>query len=392
VEPQPFLAKRTEVTTIKNDVMKQVSDLSAQVLVNEEVITKLNNNFDLNKQYMTSNAKPAIKKVEKLESNGVMDILTLQLLEKITSNETAISEMKDVLATIDHNNNNHNELDKTFNFKLDGTDITEIAKHVQNLDGDDSPLAKVKSTVMQAEKSISDLSKTESEFRNRVQKIEQYIAGFKIEQHIADYLKHNQTNNNNNNTPDKNSSNNKPRNTPAENETLDHDVVIIGDSNTKNIDMKTVGRGTSRKRFTCYTIPQTINFINTANIITPPKKIVLHLGTNHVKNVETTIEQLQLEFDELIALAQTRFPTARIYISSVFCRMRKEDVQNKVIKMLNNYLSEFCDKTPGFTLVDNSNIHHKDMKDPLHVNSTGFHTFICNLRVTVFGEKHNLRR
>ena len=152
--------------------------------------------------------------------------------------------------------------------------------------------------------------------------------------------------------------------------------------------MGKIGRGTTRKRFTCYTIPQAIHFINTANIVVPPKKVVLHMGTNDVK-VGPEIDQLRAEYDRLIELARNKFPAARIYISSVFCRMKKDDKLNELINSVNTYLAEYCDRTALFTLVDNSNISHKDMKDPLHVNPTGFHTFLCNLRVTVFGEKHS---
>ena len=178
---------------------------------------------------------------------------------------------------------------------------------------------------------------------------------------------------------------------PAEHQTLEHDVVLIGDSNTKNIDMDLIGRGTSRKRFTCYTIPEAKQFLNTANIIRQPKKVVLHLGTNDVK-VGPSIDHLRDEYNELIVLARSKFPDARIYVSSVFCRMRKDDKLNDLINMLNDFLEEYCDRTPMFTLVNNSNIHHRDMRDPLHVNATGFYTFLCNLRVTVFGEKSSSSR
>ena len=155
--------------------------------------------------------------------------------------------------------------------------------------------------------------------------------------------------------------------------------------------MAYIGRGTSRKRFTCYTIPHAINFINTAHIVTPPKKIVLHLGTNDVK-MGNDIDQLRASYDELIKTTRSTFPSARIYVSSVFCRMLKDDELNGTIRELNKYLNHYCDITPLFTIVNNSNIVHKDMKDPLHVNATGFHTFLCNLRVTVFEEKPNPKR
>ena len=279
------------------------------------------------------------------------------------------------------NNNNNNKHDETFHFKLNDEEIDEIAKHVQRLDDEDTPLASLRSVVSKTETCIQQLRDTEKDVGDRLVQIEQHIKNLTNKQQSS-------TPPNSNNTSSIGASS-KPKFVPAENETLDHDVVIIGDSNTKHIDMRTLGRGTSRKRFTCYTIPQAITFINTANIIKQPKKVVLHLGTNHAKFADCNPEQLQIEFDGLIALTRRRFPSARIYLSSVFCRMKESDKRNETIKVVNTYLSEFCDKSPNFTLVNNSNIHHKDMKDHLHLNPTGFHTFVSNLGVTVFGEKHS---
>ena len=327
---------------------------------------------------MATHVKPAIKKLEK---GGVIDKISTQLLDKVTANETAIAELK-ISAEAANGANN------TLHLDLNEDEVDEIARHVQSLlHADKSLLASVKTSIKNTERELQALARTESEARDRLLKIEEQITNF-VTQDDLKTLKPQPTKQT---TPTKTSYISKSKYEPAEHQTLNHDVIIIGDSNTREIDMGTIGRGMSRKRHTCYTIPHVINFINTANIVTPPKKVVLHIGTNDVR-LGNDIEQLRSNYNELIQLARTKFPTARIYISSVFCRMKKDDKLNEVIAVLNEHLCEYCDITPLFTLIDNSNIHHKDMKDPLHVNATGFHTFICNLRVTVFGEKHNSRR
>ena len=368
---------RVEFSSVKDNITGQIAELNSKVIINEEEISKLREQHKTNDQYIVSHVKPVVKKLEK---GGLIDMMSKTLLEKITANEESIRGMKrpveSTAASVD--------MDKTLNMNLSDDEITTIAHHVLSLDGDDTPLGSVKSSVAEAKQRIMDISQKETESVQRFDAIEKQLITLKS---MYDSLRQTPSKASNNNVINNNKSSSKP----AENETLNHDVIIIGDSNTKKIDMGSIGRGTTRKRFTCYTIPQTVHFLNTANIVTPPKKVVFHLGTNDVK-LGSSVQQLCEQYNHLIELARCKFPSARIYISSVFCRMSKTDRLNIVIAGLNEHLIKFCDGTPQYTLVDNSNIHHKDMKDPLHVNPTGFHTFICNLRVTVFGEKPNSRR
>ena len=72
--------------------------------------------------------------------------------------------------------------------------------------------------------------------------------------------------------------------------------------------------------------------------------------------------------------------------------MNKADPLNTMIKTLNQELETFCDKTPLFTYMDNSDISHKDMGDTKHVNPSGLHAFVCNIWKVVFGERYNPSR
>ena len=148
--------------------------------------------------------------------------------------------------------------------------------------------------------------------------------------------------------------------------------------------MKKLGHGLSRKRYTCYTIPQAMTFLNTATIKKQPKQVLLHLGTNDVVNSQ--VDQLKKDYKELITLARKSFPEARIYISSVFVRMKKNDPLNKTIQNINSHLEDFCDRTQRYTFISNRNILHQDMRDPKHVNPTGFYMFVCNIRRTMFND------
>ena len=132
-------------------------------------------------------------------------------------------------------------------------------------------------------------------------------------------------------------------------------------------------------------------FVNTATIKHQPKRVMIHVGTNDVEG-ESDEQQLKKDFADLIKLLRKAFPTARIFFSSIFVRKKREDPLNKVINNLNIDLEAFCDKTPKFTWLDNSDISHKDMADIKHLNPSGLHAFVCNIWKTVFGEQYKPRR
>ena len=154
--------------------------------------------------------------------------------------------------------------------------------------------------------------------------------------------------------------------------------------------MLNIGRGKTRKRFTCYTIPHVMQFLNTANVVQQPTKVLIHVGTN---DVETKKEpQLRKEVDNMIQLLRNTFPDARIFLSSIFVRKQKEDTLNNIIRTMNQYLEDFCDRTQRYTFMDNACISHNNMQDAKHVNPAGLHQFITNIRLAVFGERLNSSR
>lgn len=346
----------TQLSTIRNNVETQISEMNARVLVNEEEIKTIKQDLLCDKTYLSSHIKPAVKKLEK---GGLLDCLSTDLLKKIQMNEKAVADLKTVVDDI-----NNSEMDRTINYDLSDRDMHVIADYIRTQEIDNFTVG-FEESLKKVEDKVNNLLNTNRDaMSERFRQLELQIKDMKPES--------------------KKSQNEKQ---PAINQTLEHEVVIIGDSNTTNIDMSDVGRNTKRKRFTCYTIPQTKEFLNTADIKVQPKKVMLHLGTNDV--VDTDVETLKQEYHELTVLARSKFPQARIYISSIFNRKSKTDDLNVPIGILNQHLEEFCDTTARFTFIDNSNILHKDMRDAKHVNRTGLDTFIWNIRITVFGESFN---
>ena len=354
----------TQISSLKEDLGSKVIALSGRVLVNEENIAALETTISNNSSYLDLHVKPAVKKLEK---GGLIDSISPALIKKISANEAAIMELKTQLTD--------SVMDKTLHYGLSESEMENIALHVHEIE-------------------TTHPSTNKHNNEERFGKLDDEIQ--KLRDIINNRLQNNNYNNNNKNKNNTNQSSQQQgrgfvsKFTPDENETLDYDTIIIGDSNTKKIDMSSLGRG-PRKRYTCYTIPHVTNFLNTATIKRQPKKVMVHIGTNDVEgNLNET--ELRRCFADLIALLRKTFPTARIFFSSIFVRMRKDDPLNSKISSLNSQLEEFCDKTPLFTLMDNSDISHEDMADKKHLNPSGLHAFICNIWKVIFGERYKPQR
>jgi hypothetical protein len=188
-------------------------------------------------------------------------------------------------------------------------------------------------------------------------------------------------------TPPPKTPDNPPENTiQIKRPVFNHDVIIIGDSNTTNIDMGKLGKNTKRRRFTKYTINDAMNFIDTTEVINAPKKVMLHVGTNDIVTANGDTDVVIAEMKELIRSATTKFPTSRIILSSIFNRKDPNDKLNTSIKSINDSLEHICDATPLLTFLNNGNISHKEMTDGKHVDPRGFHIFVSNIRYILFGE------
>ena len=347
---------QAQMKSLKQDLGSQVADLSGRVLVNEGDITYLRTELQSNKQYVTDHVKPVISQLVK---GG--------LTAKITANESAIADLKTrweetSLAT--------NSLDKTMGYGLSEEDTESIARYLHTLTEDDA--APTKRLISKAEKDIEQLKTADNKATEKLRQLEEKIHQLQNQKKTT------------NSTNLKNDNQSRKKSLDVTKHTLDTEVVIIGDSNTTRIDMPSIGKGTTRRRFTCFTIPQAKKFIETATIDKKPAKVLLHVGTNDVVNSD--IEELKKGFDDLIDTARRRFPESRVLLSSIFVRKDKKDKLNKTIVSLNNYLDDFCDRTPKMSFMDNNNVEHHHMEDPKHVNPTGLHKFICNIRHAVFGE------
>ena len=351
---------QTSIAELQVEVKTRLADLSGRMIVAEEEITKMKKDISSNSDYLAQFVKPLVKQINRHK-----------LVETVVENSAKISNLE----TEDENLTLKYELDeeeiesaieRVLSSKLD-----DINQRISNFSSTDIPAQLTtlqQDTASKLQKLSNDIEKivtVDGELLDRVSKLENAAKPSKKQQSTPPAAK----------PPD------KP--TPA---TIDHDFVIIGDSNTTTIRMKDIALDMKRKRFTCYTIPAAAEFIRSAIITSQPKKVLLHVGTNDIVSAGGNVEQLTTNFRILFDEARRRFPDARIFVSTIFTRKSRTDRLNRPIKEMNSILENICDSTPKMTLVDNSNIGHTDMYDPKHIDNVGLDTFLWNIRHTVLGE------
>ena len=350
----PSLQKSIE--TLSNNITTQLSDLQGRVLVNEEEIEKMQSCVTAEKTYMNNRVKPMVKKLEK---GNLIDTLSTELLEKISYNENNITVLKQ---TIDEGS-----------LKLRDDDISAIARCL-SVDANNS--------LDSLGEKIQTLETINEELVGRIKSLEEKTP-------VSHSRKTTTT------KPDKNlppppppiGSTSPKKKDGASNKSIRQEVLFLGDSNTSYLDMKLMGRRVSRKRYTCYTIEQVVNFIKTVNIEQQPKKVFIHVGTNDI-NTNTKIDELEESYFNMVSIARKKFPEARIILSSTFVRKDENAASNITITKLNESIATFCDSTPNMTSLNNENIRHEDMFDEKHADEIGFHTWVNNIRHIVFNDRY----
>ena len=349
---------QASINELQKDVKTQLASLEGRVLTNEEDIRKMKESISNNNEYMVQYVKPLIKQLNRE-----------QTLDKVAENSGKIFDLE-----------SQNELDLTLKYELDEQEVestiqrllsdqlmemkafdiatdTELSSKIDSIKTDSTE------KLLKITTDIEDMVEVNKELLTRVSKLE------KLKPPLV--------------------TNNKPLAKPPDKRppaTIDHEVVILGDSNTTSIDMKEIGHGFRRKRFTCYTIPEVSDFLKTVNVVSQPKKIALHVGTNDVVMADGNVELLTANYRSLLDETRRLFPESRIFVSSIFNRKAKTDKLNTPIQKINNILEKICDSTTKMSFIDNSNIAHRHMFDPKHVNETGFSIFQWNIRHLVFGE------
>ena len=181
----------------------------------------------------------------------------------------------------------------------------------------------------------------------------------------------------------------KQKYTPTSIEELKHNLLLIGDSNTYHVKEDILKNGKTAAKIMAYRIEEAITAINKLNISSPPEKILVNLGTNHLSslpNVVNDVEAIKSHFNELFDALDAKFPRSDIYISEIL--IRREDKVDSDVKALNAFFKSTCDNRDRFRLIVHSyTIDSKQyhLRDNRHLSMPGFWEFLANIRLQMLG-------
>ena len=176
-------------------------------------------------------------------------------------------------------------------------------------------------------------------------------------------------------------------------ETLNHDLLIVGDSNTHPIRENILKHNTTAAKILTIKIDEAIDAIDNVPFEKEPKKILISVGTNHFSSNspndvnDENLKQAKEKLEELFGSIVRKFPTSDVYVSELF--MRGEKSMAKYINEMNAFIKLACRhrSRDNFRLLMHSdNIDHpKHLKDDKHLSRIGFSIFLSAIRLQLFG-------
>ena len=173
---------------------------------------------------------------------------------------------------------------------------------------------------------------------------------------------------------------------------LEHDLLIIGDSNTHPIREDIIRHNTTAAKILAIKHDDAIKGIEDITIRKQPKKILCHTGTNYFSsNVddrknEENFESAKLAHEDLFKLLEEKFPSSEIYISELF--IRGERHMDKHIDRYNEYLRAACRKRGNFRVLrhqESIDDRRRHLRDDKHLSRSGFGEFLKNIRMQMYG-------
>ena len=173
---------------------------------------------------------------------------------------------------------------------------------------------------------------------------------------------------------------------------LDHDLLIIGDSNTHPIREDIIRHNTSAAKILAIKHEDAIKGIEDITIRKEPKKILCHSGTNYFssnvddrKNDEN-FESARLAHEDLFKLLEEKFPSSEIYISELFIRGERQ--MAKYINKYNENICAACRKRGNFRVLrhqESIDDQRRHLRDAKHLSRSGFGEFLKNIRMQMYG-------
>ena len=173
--------------------------------------------------------------------------------------------------------------------------------------------------------------------------------------------------------------------------TLNHDLLIIGDSNTHPIKENIIKHGVPAAKILAITIDDAINAIQNVPFSKEPKKIMVHTATNHFPSRADGPQNGQnlltakAKLETLFSLLEKKFPTSEVFVSELFILGEKS--LGEYIDDVNEYFRSACRKRENFRVLCHSSIIDSDkyLRDNKHLSRIGFSIFLWNIRSHMYG-------
>ena len=170
---------------------------------------------------------------------------------------------------------------------------------------------------------------------------------------------------------------------------FDHDLVILIDSNGKEIITQKLYLNYSVKKVPCTTIDKCFQIINESRFKKEPKIVLFHFGTNDIEHNDQ--ETVTDDLVDIINLICRRLPVSKIIISALSSR---KDSFNQVVNEINSSVLKQIRQLPNAHFLSHQNIHSSGvslLKDNKHLNSKDLKMFIVNIKNCIFGRLGNTR-
>ena len=167
---------------------------------------------------------------------------------------------------------------------------------------------------------------------------------------------------------------------------VDSEYLFITDSNLKRINPDIMNHGTKCAKVYCPTFQHVKDYLDKVNVISSPKVIFFHCGTNCLDEWFRDVKMFEDEFVKILTNVKTVFIASKIVVSSIL--PRGEAHVNRIIPRINDFLQGCCASSNDFSFMNNVNIKRNMLRDNdnKHVNTNGFRTLLSNVRYTLFGK------
>ena len=163
---------------------------------------------------------------------------------------------------------------------------------------------------------------------------------------------------------------------------INEEFLILGDSNTKNIDVNKLKRFGETKKIFCPLFDSIVEACDKFNIIKQPSKIFVHCGTNDLDKMDPL--EITNKIDATIQKLHEKFPASTILISSLI--PRRLDTFDEAIGEINKYIISLSARMNFINIMNNKKIYKKMLCDDKHLNKDVFFVFLTNIKFVLFGE------